>query len=271
MQWRRRIALRAEPTAHRKPSAFAEFGGYRPSQMRGRDLRLAELDVVKRFIQTADLHGFIIPYDNHTVRDPRLIGFDDRKYEDYRNFPPEALLGMFGLAQHHGIPTRLLDWTTNPLIAAYFAAVGIGKRYAKPDACPRDWCQYFSIYAIRRITAKISVDLDPEISFPTVPTATNANLHAQGGLFSLVQYRDPLNEVMLPAIDKVLSMHAETLSSEKYESYRYLFPLMVEFQVPITEARTVLATLAAMGVTAATAYPNLQGVADSVKEERFRQ
>lgn len=171
------------------------------------------------------------------------------------------VLSLTALAQHYGIPTRLLDWTRRSFIAAFFAAEDAWKRsYSNVIAGNLVvWSFYFPLFGKHDV---ISIDTDP-IRIVTAPSATNKNLQAQQGAFTLLNsiYFDE-RQTPYPALDQLFDEGVKHAAAERTFPAKWLITncKLRKFTVPVTHALDLLYLLAKVDITPSSVYPGYQSI-----------
>ena len=260
-----------------------------PTAFRGEDLTqhsqiYSELRSIEPFFRFADESGLPLPEDSQFVRN-RFQVLSDSLVNIHARFglgdtckriwetgeevwPPDEFLSLIALAQHHGIPTRMLDWSRNPLKAAYFAAVKAAK-WIKHGQAPKEegdiknlsvWAMSWSEFTAGQFFALGFEEIS--VLIVTAPRAGNPNLHAQEGLFTVLR---PQRVKLFEPVDR--RPLDEILRGT--ETFRQRSRIFYEFKLPIEQSPKLLRLLAQEGIHGAALFPGFDGVVKRIEEEQL--
>lgn len=210
---------------------------------------IAEVGALKTFADHCDSSGLQIPgmtakFKREYLDTPQAI-FTDVIVSQTTPWPLEEYFELMSVAQHFGLPTRLLDWTGNPYVAAFFAASELALKSENVEG------ERLAVWAfdIQKLAENVTLI--------RVPSSGNQNIAAQRGIFTLL--RQPY-AVATPfegthSLDEHMATRVTVQGKQR----------LVKITVPQSECCKILDLCNKHSLTSATLQPDFYGAAKATK------
>jgi hypothetical protein len=260
-----------------------------------------EMDVLGTFVRTAEINGIPVPEagsryiqllhgEDRThalrqrqvaIRDGSPVSYDEFFERATWEWPASEIWPLVATAQHHGVPTSLLDWSYDPNTACYFACKEAMRRMACQPA-PAEASRFLAVWMMRRG----AVESLPyswaglRLEFVHAPGHYSPNIPAQKGLFTVVRSAEsPRDSQLQNGAPPPLANHPELADIVrlvgKYSGDPFFADgstrrdLLTCVKLASKHAPNLFQTLSRRGVSAATIMPGLDGVVESMREQRW--
>ena len=254
-----------DPVIFRDDPGF-EIGGPEPVRARERHEDQVKLEgqLVRLFVLGVDEQGSDLP-NEASFGIAEWLELDKRIQESTEQagiWPPPELQPLFALAQHYGVPTRLLDWSLQGRVGAYFAAISARRR----ERARRKPPEAIAVWAYNHHRALESGLWEGAETWPLVvrvPRFQNANLNAQGGVFTLVVNERTVADdpARVPPLDRLIAERAAELGVEPTAG-----PVLYRLSLPLAQAGEALRRLRYERISATHLFPGYDGVVEGIKE-----